>query len=416
VLLVSLEVLYNIFLLPQLGIEELRVTLELVGQPLVGIVQEFSLIANSLEEGVEDLSLDVIVMVFTFVVPVVVEHRLNLTLDSLLLLIEVHHDVVVRLLLLGVDALDLLHLGSQRSEVLNFWGELLLSILHFHLNLLHCLRNLLQSLVLLVIQKLFLVRHSLNLLLDVGVSLDASVSFKPLHEAIKVLSPSLQNLFGSLEDSHFRLDLPENLLHLLVLIVLTSQISSVLSKVISLHVLPTLGFGVLTLFVRHGSFKGLLFELKLLNFSVLLLLLLGQHGSLRLENAEVVILRGALLDFIFQCHAIFLESLNVTGQSFKFTLGGHWLLEKQLNSLKSLPFVIEFSSQNFIVQLSVLSSFVSEILKHLVRTEVLACYFFSVNQSLLHCQDLGFVELDHVAQLALFFVQLGILLLLFSQL
>ena len=112
VLLVSLQVLHDRLLLSQLGVEELRVRLELVRQTLLRLVDELGLVPNSLQEGIVDLSLDVVVMVLALVVPVVIEGSLHLRVHLPFLLVQVHHDVVVLLLLFRMDSLDFLHLGS----------------------------------------------------------------------------------------------------------------------------------------------------------------------------------------------------------------------------------------------------------------------------------------------------------------
>lgn len=84
-LLVSLEVLHDVLLLAQLRVEELRVRLELIGESLVGLVQELGLVADSLEESIIDLSLDVVVVVLSFIVHVVLECLIDLLLKLALL-------------------------------------------------------------------------------------------------------------------------------------------------------------------------------------------------------------------------------------------------------------------------------------------------------------------------------------------
>lgn len=86
-----------------LGIEEVRVTLELIRQPLVWGVQELSLVSNSLEEGFVDLILDVIAMVLGFFLLVVLEESLDFLFKFVLLLIQVLHNGIILLLLFVVD-------------------------------------------------------------------------------------------------------------------------------------------------------------------------------------------------------------------------------------------------------------------------------------------------------------------------
>jgi hypothetical protein len=96
-------------------------------------------------------------MVLALVVSVVVVGCFHFRVHLALLLVEVHHDVVVLLLLLGMDCLDLLHLGSQVSQLLNLWGKLLLSVFNLSFDLVDGLGNFLEGLILLVIKKLFLI-------------------------------------------------------------------------------------------------------------------------------------------------------------------------------------------------------------------------------------------------------------------
>lgn len=86
------------------------------------------------------------------------------------------------------------------SQLLDFWGKLLLSILNLSFNLVDCLGNLLECLILLVIEKLLLIGHALNLILDLGVPLDSLLSLEIFHELAKILSSSLKNSFGSSEN------------------------------------------------------------------------------------------------------------------------------------------------------------------------------------------------------------------------
>lgn len=190
-LLMCLQVLHNRLLLSQLCVKELRVGLEFVGQTLLRLVYEFGLVTDSLQEGVVDLRLNVVVMVFALVVSVVIVCRFDFRVHLTLLLIEMHHDVVVLLLLFGMNCFDLLHLGSEVSQLLDLWGELLLSIFNLSFDLVYGFGNFLECLILLVVKELFLIRDTLNLVLNLGVSLDSLLSFKVLHELSKVFSSSL---------------------------------------------------------------------------------------------------------------------------------------------------------------------------------------------------------------------------------
>ena len=196
-LLVSLQVLHDALLLPQLGVEELGVTLELIRKPLLWLVDELCLVANPLQEGVIDLSLDVVVMVLPLIISVIVECRFDFRIHLALLLVQVHHNVIVLLLFFGVDCLNLLHLRTEVSQLLDFWRELLLSVFDFPFDLVNSLSDLLKSLILLVVKQLLLIGNALDLVLDLGVSLDSLLSLKILHELSKVLSSSLEDALGS---------------------------------------------------------------------------------------------------------------------------------------------------------------------------------------------------------------------------
>jgi len=280
-----LKVLHDRLLLSQLCVEELGVGLEFVGQTLLRLVDELGLVTDSLQEGVVDLRLDVVVMVLALVVSVVVVGGFHFRVHLTFLLVEMHHDVVVLLLLFGMDCFDLLHLGSEVSQLLNLWGELLLSVFNLSFDLVNGIGDFLEGLILLVIKELFLIGDTLNLVLNLGVSLDALLSFKILHELSKVLSSSLKNGLGSSKNGDLGLNLSEDFLHLLILSILTSKICSILSEIISLHVLSSLGSSILTFLIGHMLLKGLLLDFEFLDIVLLLFLLFDEHSSLRLEDS-----------------------------------------------------------------------------------------------------------------------------------
>jgi hypothetical protein len=70
---VILQVLHNIFLLSELGIEELRIAFELIAQSLVWSIEEFSLITDSLKESVIDFILNIVRVVARFLLLVVIK-------------------------------------------------------------------------------------------------------------------------------------------------------------------------------------------------------------------------------------------------------------------------------------------------------------------------------------------------------
>jgi len=251
---------------------------------------------------------------------------------------------------------------------------------------------------------------------NVRVSLDTALLLEVGHEAVKVLSSALEDFLGSLKNSHFTLDLTQHFLHLLVLVVLSTEVSSVLSEIVSLHVLSTLSLGVLSLLVGHRSFKSLLFQLQLLDLLLLLLLLLSEHSSLRLEDAQVIVLRGTLLKLVFQGHAVSLEALHIVGQALELTLSRHGLVQEHFDSLETFSLIVELSSEDFVLELAVLAGLSSEVLKHLIGTKVLSRNFFGIMEALLDGQNLLLIEFNHASQLAVLLVELGILFLLLSEL
>jgi NADH:ubiquinone oxidoreductase subunit K len=96
-------------------------------------------------------------MVLALVVSVVVEGGFHFRVHLTFLLIEVHHDVVVLLLLFCMDCFNLLHLRSEVSQLLDLWGELLLSIFNLSFDLVNSFGDFLEGLILLIIKELFLI-------------------------------------------------------------------------------------------------------------------------------------------------------------------------------------------------------------------------------------------------------------------
>ena len=192
----GLEVLHDALLLSKLRVEELRVALELVGETLLRLVDELGFVTDSLQESIIDLSLDIVMMVFSLVISVVVIGLLNLGVQLSFFVIQLHDMVVIHFLLFCVMGLNFLHLLSQLSKFLDLWSKLGLSILHFSFNLSYSLSDLLESLILLVIKKLLLIGYTLNLILDLRIALNTLLSLKILHELSKILCSSFKNLFS----------------------------------------------------------------------------------------------------------------------------------------------------------------------------------------------------------------------------
>lgn len=160
--------------------------------------------------------------------------------------------------------------------------------------------------------------------------------------------------------------------------IFTSEVGGILSEIVSLHVLSTFGSGIFALLVSHALLKSLLFHFKLLDLSLLLVLLLCQHGCLGLEDTEFVIGWSIDLKLIVEEHALLLEPLDIVCEPLELILRGHWLLEKQLHSLQPLPLVVEFSSQIFILEISVFPSVSSQIVEQFVWGEMLIGDLFDV--------------------------------------
>ncbi len=59
-------------------IEEVGIALELAAEPLVLAVEVFGLVADSFEEGVVNLALDVVIVELRFFLSVLFEHNFNI--------------------------------------------------------------------------------------------------------------------------------------------------------------------------------------------------------------------------------------------------------------------------------------------------------------------------------------------------
>jgi hypothetical protein len=324
------------------------VTLELIAESLVRLTDELGLVPNSLQEGVIDLILDIVLVILRLLALVLFEQSLHLLFQLVLLLVKVLHNVLILLLLLLVYGLILSELLSEASQLLDLWSELLLLVLDFILNLLDDLSDLNESLVLLVVEHLVVLRDHLQLVLHIGVATDALGSLKALHEVIQVVSSALQYVLRSKEHSDFSLDLPDDLLHLLVLGILSPQVGCVLLEVVSLHVLASSGLGVVSLLVVHELLQSHLLSLKFAHLVELLLFLLRDGGGLGLVDGKLVVSRGVLSDLVIEQLALSLESLGVAGESLQLGLSGDWLLQDHLDPLQTLRLVVELSPEDVV--------------------------------------------------------------------
>jgi hypothetical protein len=220
VLLVVTQVLDDALLLVKFGMEKLLVRLVLISELFVGLRDELGLVTDSLQEGIIDLSLNIILMELSLVVLVGIEYLLDVFVKVLLILVECANNLIVLALLFLIGTFSVLQLLSQLLQVLNLGGEELLAITNLSLNLVDHLSNFLEGLALFIIEHFFLVGNTLDLLLNLGVALDTLLGLKLLHELFHVLGSRLKNLSSSVKDLNFILDLLKLLLHLLVLSIL----------------------------------------------------------------------------------------------------------------------------------------------------------------------------------------------------
>jgi len=143
VLLVGFQVFDYVLLLAQFGIEELRIRFELIGEALLWLIQEFGFVGNSLQESVIDFSLNVIVVILSFIITIVIEHLFHICIHFSFLLIQVHDNVVILLFLFSVNGLNLLALLSKLSQLLDLWSQMSLNIFQFLFDLSYCFGDLL---------------------------------------------------------------------------------------------------------------------------------------------------------------------------------------------------------------------------------------------------------------------------------
>ena len=96
-------------------------------------------------------------MILSFIITVVIEHLFHISIHFTFLLVQVHHNVIILLLLFGMNGLNLLALLSKLSQLLDLWGQMSLDIFQFLFDLSYGFGDLLQSLILLVIKNFFLI-------------------------------------------------------------------------------------------------------------------------------------------------------------------------------------------------------------------------------------------------------------------
>lgn len=163
--------------------------------------------------------------------------------------------MVENLLLFVVDLFDLGVASSQSAQFFDFGSKSVLLVLNFRLNLLNELVELFETLALGIVETLLELRHSLDLILDIRVALNALLLLKLLHKCIDILGPLFQDCLSAFQYDDFALNLVKHFLHNFEVCVLHSQISRILSEVISLHIFSSLLTTVFLLLFAHHFFQ-----------------------------------------------------------------------------------------------------------------------------------------------------------------
>ena len=168
---------------------------------------------------------------------------------------------------------------------------------------------------------------------------------------------------------------------MLVLGILLSEVGSVLAEVITLQVFGALKFLVLVFALLKGFLEGDFLLLKTFEFLGLLLLFLLNCLGLGSVNGKFVV--GLLwLDLGLEDLALALESVLVRCEALELSLSGLRLLKDHLNSLETLLFVIELTSEHIIQMFTVLTRLISQVVEHLLRAEILTSNLLSIHQAL----------------------------------
>ena len=84
--------------------------------------------------------------------------------------------------------------------------------------------------------------------------------------------------------------------------------------------------------------------------------------------------------------------------------------------MEALLLVIKLSADHIIEVITVLSGLISQIIKHLLGSEVLTSNLLGVHEALADGEELMLAHLDHLRQFAFFLIEPGILLLLLAEL
>ena len=373
------------------------------------------LLLDAVLERLKDVRLHVVRVELRLALLVLLEHRAHVFGDLLLLGLHlVHHGVVV-LFLRVVFLLNLGHSLAKSPELLDAWRQFRFLLLDFLLDALDDCGQFLQRLTLVVVELLLQFRHALNLVFDRGVASDALLFLELAEELVNVASTTLEYLAGALEDLDFSLEFFKRLLALLMLLVLLSEVRRVLPKVVTLQILGSFQLLVLVFALSQRLFKCDFLALQPLELILLLLLFLLDCLRLTTVDSQFVIAR-LRLNLAFKNLALSLQPVLVRGQPLKLSLGGLRLVEDHLDTLVPLLFVVELSREHVVEVFTVLARLIAEVVQHLLRAQVLASNLLGVHEALPNGEQLMFAHFDHLGQLAFFFVQTSVLLLLLSQL
>jgi len=91
-------------------------------------------------------------------------------------------------------------------------------------------------------------------------------------------------------------------------------------------------------------------------------------------------------------------------------------VQNHLNTLETILLVLELAPNNFVVNLSVLTSLITQIVKHLLWTKVFARQLLCVHESLTHREQLMLTHLNGLGEFSLLLIEASVLLLFLTQL
>ena len=219
------------------------------------------------------------------------------------------------------------------------------------------------------------------MVLDGGVPRDSLLLLQLFKKLINVAGAALEDVTGALKNLDFSLELLKRLLALLVLQVLLLEIGGVLTEVVTLEVLAALDLLVALLFVGELLLQGHFLSFEALDLLSLLVLLLLRGLGLTAINGQLII--GLLgLDLALEHLTFTLQPILVCSETLQLSLSRLWLIQNHLNSLKSVFFIGELPGEMVVQMFAVLSGLVSQVVKHLLRAQVLPGNLLGVHEAL----------------------------------